>query len=234
MPESSAPLELHSPAEVEAVAESILPGMPLRLTGVSHVVAGVSRDGDLCPFRVQHPAAPRSRWDRLLLDLSRLRAEAIVITGAILRDEPSLVYACDPGWAEAFAETRRALGLRARPLLMILTRVGVPSDHPALEGAVEPHILEVGTLAEAISAARARGASSVSIEAGPRTATELYRERGRVDELLFHRFPGPLPDNSIAGYFARERDVTARLGEARSRVHVQDGPVRSVIERYAR
>jgi hypothetical protein len=230
------PSELRTPAEVEAAAARIFPGMPLRATGVSHVAASVLREGGYEIFRVDHPRAPRSRWDRLVLDLSRLRADAIVITGAILREEPRLRYAFDPDWAEAFAALRRALGLRERPLLVVLTRAGVDRHHPAFGSNVEGLVLEdAPSLAHAIEGARGRGARAISVEAGPSVASELYREPpSPLDELLVHRFEDDLPDDALVGSFATEAEVRALLGPPRSAVAVRDGATRSIIERYAR
>jgi hypothetical protein len=230
------PSELRTPDEVEAAAARIFPGMPLSTTGVSHVAATVVREGRYEIFGVDHPRAPRSRWDRLVLDLSRLRAEAIVITGAILREEPRLSYAFDPGWAGAFAALRRALGLRERPLLVVLTRAGVHRDHPALSSNVEGLVLEhAPSLAHAIEVVRGRGARAISVEAGPSVARELYRDPASpLGELLVHRFEDDLPDDALVGSFATEAEVRGSLGPPRSAVGVRDGETSSVVERYAR
>jgi hypothetical protein len=228
------PSELRTAAEIEALAAALLPGMPLFAEGVSHVAAGVAREGRLELFRVDHPSAPRSRWDRFLLDLSRLRAEAIVITGKILRDEPRLSYAFDAGWAGACRTLRRDLGLRERPLLVVLTRAGVDPHHPVFVSGVESLVLrDARSLAHAIQIVRDRGARSISIEAGPQVAAELYAEDSPLDELLFHRFEAALPEEALVGAFATEGGVVERLGQARSIVAVRDGATRSTVERYA-
>ena len=232
--DSAPPSRLASPAEVEALAARVLPGMPLFAEGISHVAAGVVRGGDLQLFHVDHPVAPKSRFDRFLLDLSRLRAEAIVITGKILRDEPALSYAVDPGWADAFAALRRAHGLRERPLLAVLTRAPAALEHPLMSSPdVELTPLRA-SLADAIEATRARGARSISIEAGPSVASELYRPGSPLGELLFHRFEEALPEDALVGAFASEALVERTLGSPRSAVPLLEGSTRSVVLRYAR
>lgn len=236
MPRADAtPETLRDPAEVEAFVQTILPGLSLDFEGVSHVAAGVVRGGAYSIFRVAHPRAPRSRWDRFLLDVSRLRADAIVISGAILRDEPRLVYRTEPGWAEAFSRMRKAMGRRERPLLFVLTRRGVDETHPVFDAHVEGVIVrDASGLDEVIERARARGARSISIESGPALASTLYTEGSPLDELLFHRFDVALPEDALVGRFADEASVRALLGAPRSSVLVDDGGVRSVVERYAR
>jgi hypothetical protein len=229
------PTTLSSTAEVESLASQILPSMPLRFVGVSHVVAGTVRGEDLEVFRVGHPGVPKSRWDRFVLDLSRLRADAIVITGAILRAEPDLCYAFDEGWAGAFAALRSSLGRRERPLLLVLTRRGVDPRHAAFDSNVECVVVrDAPSLAHVFDLARERGARSISVEAGPQTTAELYGPSPLLDELLLHRFDASIPDDARVGAFATALRVRELFGPPQSRVALRDGATQSVVERYAR
>jgi hypothetical protein len=229
------PASLSSASEVEPLASQILPSMPLAFEGVSHVVAAVARGDELEVFRIGHRAAPRSRWDRFVLDLSRARADAIVITGAILRAEPALRYTYDRRWAQAFTALRSELGRREKPLLVVLTRREVDPRHPVFDDQVEPLIVrDAPSMTQAFDRARERGARSISVEAGPRATADLYDASSSLDELLLHRFDASIPDDARAGVFATEARVRELFGSPRSSVALRDGATRSVVERYAR
>src|SRR5690606_36540989 len=158
--------------------------------GVLHVVAVHEQDGERRVIRIgEH--SPRSATDRFALDLARTRVEAILVTGAILREEPELRYELP---LELERYRREALGLKDPPWLLVLTRGDVSLDHPALGGWARPIVLTSERAAEALPtraeveivgvpepSARAalaylrdeRGCRAISIEAGPKTAVPL-------------------------------------------------------------
>ena len=140
-----------------------------------------------------------SEADRFLMGLLRACADAVLIGAGTLRAArndlwfPESIF---PGAAPSFAETRRALGLRERPTLYVVTGSGrIDPDHPALrEGAVvlrgklEPH--------EIVAALRRDGRRRILCEGGPGLFAELAAAR-LVDEMfltlsprLFGRWPG--------------------------------------------
>lgn len=157
-------------------------------------------------------ATPKSELDFLLLNAARARADAIVTTGRILRQEPGLSHDLQgpPGVPEALHQWRRdTLGLAQPPWLLILTSGrDLDPDHPAFDGWARPLVFcpqssatEVrrrfeGTATEVVASAEpglrgaitylrgARRARRISIEAGPSTATEAYRDPPLVEELL--------------------------------------------------
>lgn len=190
--------------------------------GVVHVTAieGASRR----TLRIDEHT-PRSLADTLALNLVRARAHAIVVTGKLLRDEPALSYAPGaPGpLALALADYRRQLGRDARPWLVVLTRgAGLPFSHPVFQDdQTRPLIYTPASSADAlrreapcevlsgggevslrglVAALRARGASTISFEAGPSTTRELYTgEAPLLDELCLSTYAGaPLQEEQLA------------------------------------
>ncbi len=95
---------------------------------------------------------PKSDLDFLALHIGRARADAIVITGKILRDEPALHYdlRADPRWGDALVEWReRRWGLWEPPWLLILTGSGqLDFAHPAFHGWARPVIFTSDQTAE--------------------------------------------------------------------------------------
>jgi hypothetical protein len=102
-------------ASVTRLAQQLYgPGFEPR-EGVLHVtaVAGLARR----TLRIDEHT-PKSLADTVALNLARARADAIVITGKLLRDEPALSYAPgSPGpAAPAMADYRQQLGTGRAPL----------------------------------------------------------------------------------------------------------------------
>lgn len=194
--------------------------------GVLHVVAVHEQDGERRVIRIgEH--SPRSATDRFALDLARTRVEAILVTGAILREEPELRYELP---LELERYRREALGLKDPPWLLVLTRGDVSLDHPALGGWARPIVLTSKRAAEALPtraeveivgvpepSARAalaylrdeRGCRAISIEAGPKTAVPLYDAPCAIDELALSVYSGALDPRARGGHFLGE-DETAR------------------------
>jgi len=200
---------LRSPRAIRQFLEEALPFVDLDFEGVSQVSAGVVTGGRYWMTRVGEPGAPKSAIDRVVLELARTRADAVLLTGRILRAEPSLSYA---PLTESFAALRTELGRSNPPRLFILTRsFDLPPAHPvfrelgttvtllsANENASEniarlpPGIrrikLDTPTVAAAIATIKSEGCRTISVEAGPNAVRELYAEDSPLDELLFARF----------------------------------------------
>ena len=88
--------------------------------------------------------APKSELDWLALHISRARADGIIITGKVLRDEPNLSYSleADPRWGDALLQWReRRWGICDPPWILILTGRGeIDFDHPVFHGWGRPMI----------------------------------------------------------------------------------------------
>lgn len=198
------------------------------MEGVLHVVA-VHAEGEARRVIKIGEHAPKSAADFFALELARARVDAIVITGAILREEPELRYALS---SELAAWRREVLGLAEPPWLLVLTHGDVPLDHPALAGPLRPIVF---TSLEAAPALRARtpieiagvpapsarlalrflrserGCRSVSVEAGPTTAVPLYDEPCAIDELALSVYGGPLDPRARGGRFLDEGALERRF-----------------------
>ncbi len=166
------------------------------------------------------PDSPRSLRDIFCLNLARARADTIIITGKILRDEPHLRYEIAPGlrrWR------RELLGLQKLPELVVLTRTMPDPNHPALRGpspsliyttseiakkarsaGLEVHPDEQPSLAKLVRWLRARGQKNLCLEAGARTTADLYslpanRNDPTIDELMLSRYAGSILPNHLRG-----------------------------------
>ena len=207
---------------------------PGPLEGVLHVVACWRAGPDALSVMKIGPEAPRSGDDFFSLNLARARAQAIVVTGKILREEPRLRYDLQgPGDLPAgLAAYRRALGLRAPPLLVVLTSGrGLDLGHPALSSWARPVIftgveaaarlagsiravgVERPSLRAALGWLAAEGIRGVSIEAGPSTAMGLYDPMA-VDELALSVFEGDLPAGVEGGAFLAPSRLAAVMSRA--------------------
>jgi riboflavin biosynthesis pyrimidine reductase len=191
-------------------------GDPLEApAGVLHIAA-VWRDPDgrLPTLRIEADT-PRSATDRFTLGLARARADAVLTTGRILREEPALRhrYHEEPAIESALTEWRRAvLGKRHPPTSAVLTSGrALELDHPLFAGPAPVRILtspgaaaalrdrglpqgvtacgvEPLTVWRAIGMLRERGSATVAVEAGASTSRALYEPVLRVDELCLSFF----------------------------------------------
>jgi riboflavin biosynthesis pyrimidine reductase len=205
---------------------------------------------------------PKSAVDFLLLNVARARADAIVTTGRILREERGVTHDLQgaPGTPSALAEWRRAeLGLSHPPWLLVLT-AGRDLDpgHPALHSWARPIVLcpeggadearrrlrsaavdvvghpEPGLRAAVDYLRDARAARRISIEAGPSTAIEAYREPLLVDELLLSVFTAETIRAPLRGGELPTVDEIQRLlGPPRRSFTVEEESGRWRFERYA-
>jgi riboflavin biosynthesis pyrimidine reductase len=235
------PEDVRTPADVTALGRELLGDDPARTGRVLHV-ASVWRDagGEARVLRIG-PKAPRSVHDAFLLSLARARAEAIVSTGRILREEPALTHGLrgPPELRAALSAWRRErLVLGQEPWLLVLSS-GAALDpmHPAFHAAARPVLFVPSAAAAALrdrfAATEVRvvsvrqpsgrlaldhlrrlGAKRVTLEAGPTTARELYEAPARVDELWLATYAGPPPPPEAIGEpFVADERLAAVLPE---------------------
>lgn len=218
-------VELTDVGSVERAARSLF-GSALDMRPAVSQIGAVWNDpesGLLTTLRIEG-YQPKSDLDFLALHLARARADAIVITGKILRDEPELRYdlRADERWGDALVAWReRHWGLWRAPWLLILTESGVIDfDHPVFSGWGRPVIFTsdetasrkladspVPVVADAKPSIRraiqhlqqSREAECISIEAGPSTALELYERPTMIDELLLSVYLGASLDVRAQG-----------------------------------
>jgi hypothetical protein len=203
-------VELTDLASVERAARALFGAALDVRPAVSHSFAAWSTGEHalLTAIRINE-FGPKSDLDFLALHIARARADGIVITGKILRDEPNLSFdlRADPRWGDALVSWReRHWGLVDQPWLLILTGLGdIDFSHPVFHGGVRPIIFTSDRVAsrklaaapcpvvadEAPDIRRAvqhlqlsRDCDCVSIEAGPSTARTLYESPVAVKELL--------------------------------------------------
>ena len=162
--------------------------------GVVHVVSAARASDGLLHVLAIGPHAPRSDTDFFVLQLCRARADAVLTSARILRDEPELSLALVGPWAEALARHRREELHKPELTCAILTRSGdIARSHPLFSEPVHKLVLtsadrkvelgrELAGLANvevvagehtdarsALELLKARGCSAISIEAGPAT-----------------------------------------------------------------
>ena len=218
-------VELSDAASVDRAARELFGGGSDERPGVSHSFAAWESDaGAPLTTILINEHSPKSELDYLTLHIARARADAIVITGKILRDEPSLRFdlRADPRWGDALLAWRKERwGISEPPWLLILTRRGdVDFDHPVFHGRPRPVIFTSDRTASRKLAAApvpvvadeapdirravrhlqlARECRCVSIEAGPSTACDLYASPMMIDELLLSVISAPPLDPRARG-----------------------------------
>lgn len=236
--------------------------VPGETEGVLHVVA-VWRPPSLdrnVAMRICN-LTPRSDVDFLLLNLARARADAIVTTGRILREERHLSHDLQgtPGVRAALhAWRRQELSLSQPPWLMVLTS-GRDLDpaHPAFHSSARPIVFcpessaaEVARRAEhaaievvghpapdlrsAIDYLRdRRGARRITIEAGPSTASEAYRSPALLEELLLSVFlERSILESLAGGELPPPAEIERIFGPARGEFTVEESSGRWRFEHY--
>lgn len=211
--------------------------------GVVHVTAlWDAPGGGLLTLRI-NAHTPRSPHDAFALGLARARADAILVTGQVLRDEPNLRYELDgPGeLARGLAAWRAEEARRQEPpwLLVLTSGRGLDLFHPALRGWARPLVFtgeaaaaelrrrdgaaDVEIVGSAEPSARAaiahlrgeRGARVVTVEAGPTTSRPLYDDPRAVDELMLSLFHGPeiAPEAVGVELIPSREALVSRLGD---------------------
>lgn len=227
-----------------------------RDAGLVHVTA-LSLRPDGYRTIVIDGGSPRSPRDFFSLQLTRARADAIIISGKLLRDEPTLNYQLRGPKAEALRSWRKLCQERhSPPHLLILTRSGaLPSEHPIFESSNPVTVLsdEKGAaeaarrlpstrvradaspgIASAIAVLADEGATTISLEAGPSTSRIAYEE-SLVDELMLSTFYGPFPlsMNETAAPFERAQ-LEVRLASASAPARFEEGSGAWSFERRTR
>jgi len=225
--------------------------------GIVHVVAVVRAPDGLRVLKIGE-RSPKSEADAFALSLARVRADAILSTGGILRAEPQMQAEPFGPLADALRELRVTTFRRPEPpALLVLTGGNVDLAHPGLAGWARPYIvtdaqgaarlrpqlsnarvrlveMDVSSGGSAIAWAREHlAARTITVEAGPSTALPLYEPAGqRVDELMLSVFEGTVPADVIGKPFLSQDELVAHFGPPRSSVTVEQpsGPWR--IERY--
>jgi riboflavin biosynthesis pyrimidine reductase len=228
-------LVLTTAADVDAELRRMYGADLAAATGVVHVTAVWQAAPDRLVTIAIGPDAPPSAHDFFALQAARARADAIITTGQILRAEPALTHDLQGAAAPGLAAWRRErLGKQQPPLLLVLTSGrDLPVHHPALHATSTPllftshegaarlpdtpiHVLSVATpdIRAAIAHLRAVGCRTILVEAGPSTASALYRPPVAVDELLLSVFHGALPARAQARDFVSPAHVRAHLPHA--------------------
>lgn len=209
------PRDCRTPDDVDALCRALYGEVLGPAVGVQHVCA-VAAEGEAAPSRVLRidAHAPKSPWDFFALQLSRARADLVLLTGAILRAEPELSYGFDGAVGEALRRWRRErLGKDAPPELWVLSS-GRQLDpgHPVFRGEWPAFLVTDAAGAERCPALAAlevhplhlpavlamRGERSLSLEAGPATVAPLYEQQA-PDEVLLSRFCEALPEEYLVG-----------------------------------
>lgn len=218
-------VELTDAASVDRAAQALFGSSFETRPAVSQsFVAWRTAEGEPLDTILINEHSPRSDLDFLALHISRARADAIVITGKILRDEPNLSFdlRADPRWGDALLNWReRRWGLFDPPWLLILTGRGeLDFDHPVFHGWARPIIFtndraaarklaaapcpvvadEAPDIRRAIRHLQvARDCECVSIEAGPSTVRALYERPMAIKELLLSVYLEPSLDERAQG-----------------------------------
>lgn len=224
----------------------------LAATGVIHATAvWHSPDERLVTLNINSDTPP-SRHDRFILNLARARADAILTTGKILRDEPSVTASLIGSSDEVapVADWRRvSLGKKEPPVALVLTSGrSLDLDHPffhspvpaiiftshhtasrimtaALERSIEVVSHETPSITAAVAFLRKEaGSDTVAIEAGSSSSLQLYRPSLAVDELLMSEFLGPVLPPSVKGAPFLRTAVIEALFSRRSEPYVVEEP----------
>lgn len=219
--------------------------------GVLHVAAvWLEAGGGLPTLRIT-PRTPRSATDRFALGLARARADALLTTGRILREEPALEhrYHEDNTLDAALTHWRRERLAKPRaPVSAVLTS-GRDLDltHPLFAGPAQVWILTglnaaaalqrrlpsrhrvIGrsepTLHDALSYLRGEAScATVTVEAGGSTTRTLYEAELGVDELMLSVFAAPELAESLRGpSFATAIGLSRAFGPPLS-LHTEQEP----------
>lgn len=191
--------------------------------GVVHVVATWPCEDALTVIKIGE-ASPKSASDWFALNFARARADAIIVTGKILREEPTLRYDLAGPDAELLLRWRRQLAGKSKPprLVVLSSGHGLDLGHRAFASWATP-VVFTGTagasllrdaaskrqielvedpapsLVAAIAWARAQGAETILLEAGPSSVAPLYTRGNVIDELLLSEFVSPKLDRALRG-----------------------------------
>jgi len=243
-------VDLHSAEDVSGLLVEMFGSHPLPKRGVIHVAAVATTSGENQVLRIT-AQTPKSPHDAFLLSVSRARANFIVTTGRILREEPDLShdYLGREDMRSAFTSWRRdVVGMPDPAGILVLTSgKDLNVEHPIFSGA---RPVTIYTSKEGANTMQKRGfrgvdvvaadrpnirnvidfavtkcgAATVSIEAGPSTTPALYEPPVKVDELLLSTFHGAVAPALLGGRFIKDRVLHQLFRRSSSyRVRNQDG-----------
>lgn len=240
----SPPVDIATARTADDIAREVeaLYGSPLtEPAGVLHVTSVweqlLDTRVELVTLKIDQRAPP-SRHDFFVLNLCRARADAIVVSGKILRDEPEVRHTLQgagqlPGALAAWR--REHLGKDTPPTSLVLSSGrGLDLDHPLFADAHRPIVYTSpegrdrlaseaaargirlvadaqANLRRAVDFLRTEGAGTVSIECGPRTSRQLYEPPVVVDELLLSVFEGHLAERSRGTVLATREELESAL-----------------------
>lgn len=239
------PSDVDTAADVDALIGRLYGDVSLAAEGVLHVTAvWRAPDGALVTLKINE-RTPKSEYDFFALNLARARADAIVVTGKVLRDEPGVRFALQGAAAGGLRRWRCEVhGRGETPWLVVLTSGrDLDLDHPAFDGqrtvvvtsetaasalVAPPNVELVGLPSPSIRAAiqyarDALHAKIVSIEAGPTTTRPLYRDPCRVDELMLSVYEeASIPNEAHGPELVPFPELERLLGPASSACRIEE------------
>lgn len=195
-------------------------------------------------------ATPKSATDMLVLGSSRARADAVITTGKILREEPDVTVAFpDHARADLEAFRREILGPEARrlPLPFVLTSGrGFDPKHRMIRDAggavvvtdqagskrledqglpdtIAVVAVEAPNIREAVRVAREQfDARTISIDAGPTAANALHDDPLLIDEVFLAVYEGGLGPELLGPPFVSQQHMTERFVPASAKANVDE------------
>jgi len=232
--------------------------LPERLEGVLHVVSAWRAEAARLHVLAINEHAPKSASDFFVLNFWRAHCDAILTTAQVVRAEPKLSHELQGPLSEGLVRYRTHI--LQKPQLAwcaVLTRSGALSAEHAMFADKLKYVVLTGPeaaprlaralgaraevvardpldLRSAIAFARARGARSILIEAGPSTAGQLYAPPAGVDHLMLSVCGASQVDAAAVGGALPPDEQLLHGLELRSEVSrdEQSGPWRFL--RYAR
>ncbi len=245
--------------DVDRWARRIFGDTPPR-QGVLQVVATWRHPNGALEVMSTDADAPRCPEDGFALALGRARADAILTTGAILRQEPELRHTHGAGHplAMAMADWREKNGPRRPAATVIMTRSrDLDLDHPIFEsdqvfvftGDDAPTSLGIelarrGAMLmsdpdpsprSCLARLTRAGYAAITIEAGPHVARTLYEDPVIVDQLMMTTYLAPALDERLhRGVLIDEAQLLARFGPVRSEYPTETAEGPWTLRRFAR
>lgn len=238
------PDQLKTPADVDALARDLYGpdfcGPDFDPTpGVVHVTSAWRTPAGTLRTILINDSSPKSAYDFFVLNFSRARADAIVITGKILREEENVSHRLQGEAATALERWRRERRGESAPISLVLSSGrGLDLDHrlfqdaeravvytseegrqrlagPAQERGIE--VVAGAGIRGAVTWLRDQGAGTIAIEAGPSSAQQLYRAPILVDELLLSVYEEPHLPAAAVGLDASYLETASSSGSADGR-----------------
>ena len=231
--------EIEALHDADSVAEAVQRVWrdPLAARGVIHAVEALQGDRGRYLALSPQRQAPRSRHGSWVTSLARARADAVLTTAGMLRQAPALDHRLvGPGQLpEALAAWReKRLGKSAPPVTLVFTTGDLPDlEHPVfhhstraliytsrqaqwqLESRAADHGIEVVGVEEPTAVAaveflrHAFGAATITVEAEPAVAGDLYESPSAVDELMLAVCRAPhMPPDAVLGPFLSAEHIS--------------------------